>query len=66
MENAMTGDEWFCRVSLDPTFDLAAAQRAEAGDAVQHVFARAPIPKDIEVPWDEIFEQIYSLGEIYS
>jgi hypothetical protein len=63
-ENARTGDEWFCLVSLDRAFDLAASQRATAGDDVRDVFARAPVPGRVDVPWDEIRPMIHPLRDI--
>ena len=63
-ENTVTGNEWFCSLSLDP-YDMAASIRADVGHTARDVFDRAPVPEGLEVPWDLIRPSIHPLGDIY-
>lgn len=51
---AVTGEEWFARLSLVPV-DLAAQLRAEHGQEIANIFDRAPIPEGVVVPVDQIY-----------
>lgn len=51
---AVTGDEWFARLSLVP-IDLAGSLRAEHGPEVADVFARAPKPDGVIIPRHQIY-----------
>lgn len=53
---ARTGDEWFARLSL-VHLDLAGELRAKHGSAIADIFARAPIPLDIPIPYHQIYRQ---------
>jgi len=53
---AVTGDEWFARLSLEP-IDMAAALRAEHGDGIRDIFARAPMPDSVSIPRYQIYTQ---------
>lgn len=53
---AVTGEEWFARVSLEP-IDLAADLRAEHGDGITDIFTRVPLPDGVLVPRHQIYVQ---------
>ncbi|MGG7577606.1 hypothetical protein [Rhizobium sp. Nf11,1] len=50
---AVTGEEWFARLSLVPV-ELAGELRAKHGPQIADIFARAPIPEGISVPSRQI------------
>ncbi|MBE7184506.1 MAG: hypothetical protein INR68_08885 [Methylobacterium mesophilicum] len=51
---AVTGEEWFAKLAMEPV-DLAAQLRAQHGGDIADIFARAPIPKGVLVPFEQIF-----------
>ena len=51
---AVTGDEWFARLSLIP-IDLAADLRTKYGSQIADVFARAPVPEGVTIPHEQIY-----------
>ncbi|KQU76495.1 hypothetical protein ASC75_02450 [Aminobacter sp. DSM 101952] len=51
---AVTGEEWFARLSLVPA-DLAGQLRAEHGDQIADIFDRVPLPSGIQVPFRQIY-----------
>ena len=63
-ENTKTGDEWFCALSTDASFDLAASYRSQFGDDARDVFAQAPVPSGNEIPWCYIRPAIHPLDDI--
>ncbi|QIO59981.1 hypothetical protein [Rhizobium leguminosarum] len=53
---AVSGDEWFARLSQAPV-DLAGELRAKHGPQIDDIFAHAPIPSGITVPYHQIFKK---------
>ena len=53
---AVTGDEWFARLSLEPV-DLAAQLRAEYGPKIADIFSHAPVPEGVIIPYHQIYCQ---------
>ncbi|MGO7544397.1 hypothetical protein AB9E34_01380 [Rhizobium leguminosarum] len=53
---AVTGEEWFARLSLVPV-DLAGQLRAKHGPQITDIFARAPIPAGVTVPVHEVYRE---------
>lgn len=51
---AQTGSEWFARLSLT-TVDLAGELRAKHGPEIADVFARAPLPAGVSIPFHQIY-----------
>lgn len=51
---AVTGEEWFARLSLVPV-DLAGELRTLHGPQIADIFDRAPIPAGIMVPRHQIY-----------
>ena len=56
---AVTGDEWFVRLSMVPV-DIAGPLRAAYGPQISDVFARAPIPQGIAIPYNQIYQEPHS------
>jgi hypothetical protein len=53
---ATTGAEWFARLPLAPV-DLAGELRAKHGPDIADIFARAPIPEGVSIPYHQIYRQ---------
>ncbi|UIY28321.1 hypothetical protein LZK73_15235 [Neorhizobium galegae] len=53
---ALTGDEWFARLPLEPV-DLAGALRAKHGSDIADIFDRLPLPAGLTVPRHQIYRQ---------
>jgi len=51
---AVTGDEWFAKLSLAPV-DLASELRSSYGPEVADIFSRAPIPTGVTIPRHQIY-----------
>lgn len=51
---AVTGNEWFVRLSLEP-LDLAGALRAKHGPQIADIFDRLPLPEGVVVPLDQMY-----------
>jgi len=54
--HALTGDEWFVSLSLEPV-DLAGALRAEHGQQIADIFERLLVPGHITIPRHQIYRQ---------
>lgn len=54
---AVTGEEWFARLSLEP-IDLASELRREQGTAIADIFARAPIPLHVQILGHEVHGRV--------
>jgi hypothetical protein len=52
---AVTGEEWFTRLSLVPV-DLAGELRATHGPEIADIFARVPLPEGVTIPRDQIYQ----------
>lgn len=52
--HTVTGDEWFCALSLE-RIDLAADLRARHGPGIVDIFARALLPQGLNVPAEQIY-----------
>lgn len=61
-KHAVTGNEWFCFLSVDP-IDLAGQLRAKHGLQICDVFARASLPSGIAVPTDQIYREEEATSE---
>lgn len=62
-KNKKTGEEWFCHLSFDSSYDLATQYRSEFGQDARDVFAHAPVPDNVDVPWDVIRPTIHPIED---
>lgn len=62
-ENARTGEEWFCHLSMEPNYDLAGTLRRKRGEDIRDLFDRAPVPEGIAIPWDAIRAMQHPLAD---
>lgn len=53
---AVTGDEWFARLAMEPV-DLAGSLRASQGVDVTDIFTRAPVPNGVAIPRHQIYRR---------